>query len=165
MTSTTAIPGIYATEELPQTPRTFQRTCRIENLSMSTLFEDPSPCRFKCTLANKKCYYCKKLSTRKLSSRSCLKTHRKLLKRCETCKQNPHGLTKIEITRIKQLNNLNYNETVVKLFGETVVTIPNVQFRDPRIEIFYSFWSWLELVRARRLVPAGTVGIVGSETE
>ena len=121
--TTTAIPDEYKTETQP-TPHV-QRQCRILNLSMSSLFDVPSPCRLKCNAANKKCTLCRQLSDRNLSNSYCLDAYRTLFEKCEQCMGNPHKLTQSEIKRIKGLNSLRYNDD---LFGETVVTIPHIKF-------------------------------------
>ena len=116
----TEIPSEFTT----QTEAVFSRgRCRILDLSMSSLFEDSSPCRVNCIRANIKCRICKRQSGR--SYKICLNTHRQLLAKCERCMRNPHGLTQDEIRRVKVLNNLNYDDDLV---GETVTAIPQVKF-------------------------------------
>ena len=97
--------------------------CRILDLSMSSLFEDSSPCRVNCKRANIKCRICRQQSGR--SYKNCLNTHRQLLAKCGRCMRNPHGLTQVEIRRVKVLNNMNYDDDLV---GETVTTIPKIKF-------------------------------------
>ena len=117
---TTEIPTEFTT----QTEAVISRgRCRILDLSMSSLFEDSSPCRINCKRANIKCRICRQQSGR--SYKNCLNTHRQLLAKCERCMRNPHGLTQVEIRRIKVLNNLNYDDHLV---GETVTTIPKIKF-------------------------------------
>ena len=116
----TEIPSEFTT----QTETVISRErCRILDLSMSNLFEDSSPCRVNCKRANTKCRLCKRYTG--ILSKNCLNTHKKLLEKCERCMQNPHRLSHVEIQRIKVLNNLDYDENLV---GETVTTIPKINF-------------------------------------
>ena len=123
--TTTAIPDEYITETQPLETPPQQRPCRILKLSMSSLFDVSSLCRLKCNDANKTCTRCMQLLDTKISNRNCLDGHGTLFGKCERCMGNPHNLSQSEIKRIKQLNNLKYNDD---LFGETVVTIPNIKF-------------------------------------
>ena len=108
-----------------QSPEPIHRSCRILNLSRSSLFDVSSPCRLKCNAANQKCTLCKQLLDRKQSNSDCLDAHEILFGKCKRCITNPHNFTQPEILRIKELNNLKYNDD---LFGETLVTIPNMEF-------------------------------------
>ena len=117
---TTEIPEMYATATEAVIIRA---RCRILNLSMSSLFQGPSPCRLNCKRANAKCRTCKGRGV--VSNKNCLNTHKRLLAKCERCMGNPHSLTQVEIQRIKELNNLNYDDHLV---GETVTMIPKVKF-------------------------------------
>ena len=120
---TTEIPLEFTTHTEAVISRVTRGACRVLDLSMSSLFQDSSPCRISCNRANTKCRTCRRHHG--ISSKNCLNTHTQLLEKCERCMRNPHRLTQDEIQRIKVLNNLNYN---VDLVGETVTTIPKVKF-------------------------------------
>ena len=121
---TTAIPMEYVTVG-PRGPRQrfAERTCRFVNLSAISLFEDSSPCRSTCQRANLRCNMCKKRLGRQ--KEICLTIHKRKLKICHRCFENPHDLTQIEIERIKSLNALVYDKD---LEGVTVSVMPKVRF-------------------------------------
>lgn len=122
---TTGIPMEFTTHTEALISRVTRGTCRVLDLSMSSLFKDPSPCRINCNRANTKCKTCRRHHG--ISNRHCLNDHKRLLGKCERCMRNPHGLKPDERQRIKKLNNLNYRYDD-DLTGEIVATSPKVKF-------------------------------------